>query len=547
MGVRSRSKSKRRRRATPPPSAAAAGVDLISDLSDDLLVRVLELLPDARDAVRTHALSRRWRALWTRVAALRFVDSNRRREFREPGGLERFVAFVDHALAFRAAEKEPALEHLAISFNLSLSDDEEASSDSEQLVPPSIEAVQGWIRYAMQHAVRSLNFELILPWPSTDEDDNGGDDDNYSNGNPVMTLDDLVSSAKLETMRLKLRAVNLRLPSVAAFASLTDLSLENVEVEAGDGHLLARLVSSACCPRLHRLRLVGLGLPGMEEALLIDAGALLELSILGIDDLRFLELRTPSLRVLHVKQCYELEGLTVSAHRLEDIKFLVQHPLHIDGDLSSVARLKIELCSSHGHGYLYDHINDGSIRLLECCRLIRCLEVSLQVPKRKQQDVDIIKGSIPQLPHVASLKIHVTLRERSCSDAAAGIASLLEECRSIRYLSLNICYYRKNDPELDRLLCDNSAPIWESHELSLPHLQVAEFEKLMGTDDELQFIRFILKRASGIQKVAFSFDRKSGKKAARMVLNLCLPPLAGGSWTTWTDDANLLYNWRCCA
>jgi len=378
MGVRSRSKSITLPRAGG--GGGGGGADLISELSDDLLVRVLEVLPDARDAVRTHALSRRWRALWTRVAALRF-DSNRwRREFREPGGPGRFVAFVDHALALRAAEKEPALEHLEISFDLSVHE-EEASSDPEQLVPPSTEAAQRWIRYAMQHEVKSLTFKVDLPLPLFN--DEADDDDDFYSGNNVMTLDDLpFSSAKLETMRLNLSAVRLRLPSTAAFASLTDLSLENMEVGAGGGRLLGRLVSSACCPRLHRLRLVGLELAEMEEEeppLLIDAGALLELSLLEFNELLFLQLRTPSLRVLHVKGCYELEELTVSAPRLEDVKFLVRQPLHIDGDLSSVARLEIELSSSQG--YLGDDRNDGSIRLLECCSLIRCLEVSVDVPE----------------------------------------------------------------------------------------------------------------------------------------------------------------------
>ena len=111
------------------------------------------------------------------------------------------------------------------------------------------------------------------------------------------------------------------------------------------------------------------------------------------------------------------------------------------------------------------------------------------------------------------------------------------------HISFHI-FTAEEDPELG-LTRDNSAPSWESHELSLPHLQVAEFEKLMGTDDEHQFIQFILTRTTGIRKVAFGFDQKSGKKAAKMVVNLC-HALAGGSWTTW-NDANLSYNWRRCA
>lgn len=68
--------------------------------------------------------------------------------------------------------------------------------------------------------------------------------------------------------------VKLGLPSTAVFPSLTDLSLEAIVVEAGGDHLLARLVSSACCPGLYRLRLVRLKLQRMEGTLLVDAGAL---------------------------------------------------------------------------------------------------------------------------------------------------------------------------------------------------------------------------------------------------------------------------------
>jgi len=251
MGVRSRrSNSKRRRAATVSigDSGGVGGVDLISGLNDDLLLRILDLVPDAENGVRTHALSRRWRGLWTGVAALRFDFSSWRKLCRSDAAAERYIAFVNGALALRAtAAKEPAfVEDLAISFDIS-------EQETGQLVPLSVEAAQGWIRYAVQHAVKSFILKLMLPWQwrfDLDRDDNDIE-------HPVMTLDEMDNNfAKMETMHLRLGGAELRLPcSTVVFPSLIDLSLEDIEVPAGGGYLLSRLVSSACCPRLHKLRL----------------------------------------------------------------------------------------------------------------------------------------------------------------------------------------------------------------------------------------------------------------------------------------------------
>ncbi|KAK3141507.1 hypothetical protein QOZ80_4BG0334820 [Eleusine coracana subsp. coracana] len=184
MGVRSG--SKRRRKAM---TAAAdrtihltGGADLISDLGDDVLLRILDLLPDARDAVRTGVLSRRWRGLWKRLTnALRFNNSSiRPPEFlvANGGGTEPFVDFVNGALAQIHAA---AVQHLAISFT------------ANTLTPKSEEAMEGWIR----HAVKSFVLELSTPFELF-----------YGPQQPVLTLDGLPSPAKLETLRLFSRHIN---------------------------------------------------------------------------------------------------------------------------------------------------------------------------------------------------------------------------------------------------------------------------------------------------------------------------------------------------
>jgi hypothetical protein len=119
------------------------------------------------------------------------------------------------------------------------------------------------------------------------------------------------------------------------FTSLTDLSLEWIMMEAGSVRLLARLLSSASCPRLQKLRMRKLCLDAFDEEMLLEADMLSELRI---QDVKFLslKLRTPSLKVFHLYQPWH-QPLTISAPRLEELE--VSFPrgsplgwLSVDGD-----------------------------------------------------------------------------------------------------------------------------------------------------------------------------------------------------------------------
>ncbi|CAL5030035.1 unnamed protein product [Urochloa decumbens] len=509
------------------------GADLISDLCDDVLVRILELLPDAGDAARTAALSRRWRGLWTRLPALRF-DSGSRPEFSAGNGgahatALRYVAFVDDALALRAAKPEPAVEHLAISFAV------------KRPVPPRVvvEAAQEWIHDAVRHAVRSFTLELHLPMDYIRKP-------GMTKEKSAMVLDGFAGSAKLETMRLALGGAIVQLPAAATFRSLTELTLEAIDINiaSGDGRLLDRLLSSACCPQLQKLRLKELML-AWQDKFLLEACSLLEMSCEDVGGLGpyDMELRTPSLRVLRMVSIGVPGEFKISAPRLEEIVFLQCLPLYIevDGELPCMRSLKVELYS---HGYAEAGQNDFSISLLTaCCTSVRCLDVDLHVTEREEEQelIDIIYGQIPHFPHVVSLAICLTLWELHSN--RVGVAEILTKCSNLKYLCIsNKMEQDVGTLELHNFLCDHP-DYWKLHDISLARLQEVEFMGLAGTDCELRFMQAVLRTSTQLQKVTVSFDPEYMMKSGRDAIAL-IPPLRGGKWTP--RSAYLSYEWKYC-
>ncbi|KAL6636645.1 hypothetical protein ACP70R_024217 [Stipagrostis hirtigluma subsp. patula] len=448
--------------------ASAGGDDLISGLPDDALLRILGLVAaaDARDAARTGALSRRWRGLWARVPSLRF-SSVSLPEFRSESANveERFIAVVDDVLA-RRAQSGVRVERLEISLVTPW-----PCRESEPPVVPCVRAAEGWIRYAAQRAVASLVVSLHL-------------DEYYyrSDHHASLALGDLPSSANLETMSLMLGGVRVRLPATAAFESLVDLTLESMIVLGDSSHLLARLISSECCPRLQKLSMSGIGFDGK---LLVEAGELLELSLGEMGGLSSMELKTPNLRVLHGRNCSELSELRVSAP------------------------------SIYGQGR-----------------------------------VDVIKDRIPQLPRFTSLIVDVnTAGERHSS--RDGLASLLTRFNCLRYLrlQLNVFCSDEEETETSTFVCDHPINDWKSTDISLAHLQEAEFRGLTGTDCELRFLKFLLASTKDLQKVIVGFNKEYSPEGSRDDFQHML--LEAGTWTPTLDaddlyvwDANESYVWR---
>ncbi|KAF8733126.1 hypothetical protein HU200_015497 [Digitaria exilis] len=354
-----RSAKRARRPTTPPDAGDDAAVDLISGLDDDVLLRVLSLLPDASDAVRTGALSRRWRGLWTRVAALRFAPrpgftgattAAAGAAAEQRAAIERYAAFIDGVVA-RRAQSGCAIESLSIVYTTSGIQKQrtpayvtdplaipgptwwpKAERDMQQLMPSCVRAARCWICNAFRHGVKSFVLDLRLPpapppmrvppvpplysWWGYYGDEEEEED--------VLLLDGLPCPDRLETLHLALGDARLRLPSTVKFASLAHLSLERINITTGGAHLLGRLVSSASCPHLQKLRMRNIYLRGgVNEEMRIEANVLSELWIDTVAVLTSLKLTTPRLRALHMYEC-SYEVLTISAPRLEELAISFQ-------------------------------------------------------------------------------------------------------------------------------------------------------------------------------------------------------------------------------
>ncbi|CAN6214984.1 unnamed protein product [Urochloa humidicola] len=151
------------------------GVDLISGLDDDVLLRILVLVGDASDAVRMGALSRRWLRLSTRVPALRFISRpvpSSATGTELCAAMDEYASFVNNILDRRTTQSDCAVESLDILYKTTDSEYERTRDyrqmpeyNMEQMMPASVHAAQGWIRYAFQHGVRSFALDLRLPEP----------------------------------------------------------------------------------------------------------------------------------------------------------------------------------------------------------------------------------------------------------------------------------------------------------------------------------------------------------------------------------------------
>ncbi|KAJ4873373.1 putative FBD-associated F-box protein [Raphanus sativus] len=190
-------------------------MDRISQLHDELLLKILAMLPTMKDVVDTMFLSKRWQFLWMMVPRIVYNDNYKNPKYGS------FSLFVDRSF-FR--HEAPVIE--ALRFKLG------SICGSED--------IQAWMRSAAKRCVRELTIQI----------------DTFSNKDPVLLPWSLYSGgcSMLVTLNISKAILVDDLDSPISFPSLKTLSLKSIKYPSGEFvkkllsncHVLEDLVVEQC-------------------------------------------------------------------------------------------------------------------------------------------------------------------------------------------------------------------------------------------------------------------------------------------------------------
>ncbi|XP_052137847.1 uncharacterized protein LOC127756541 [Oryza glaberrima] len=457
-------------------SPAVAAVDLISGLSDDVLLHIHGFLPAASDVARTSVLSTRWRHLWALSPALRFAVAPL--SGADVAAARRLVPAVDSVLARRdaAGGADADVKDLEISFP----HDRAAADD---IITPA--RVAAWLRFAERRVTGA--FMLELPFE----------------------LD------MFTAMRLALGGADLAVPPAiaAAFPALTDVHLSHARLDGGargDDLRLCNLLSSSCCPRLRRLRLSHIG--GLPTLRLDAAATLEELHLRHLTGTWCLQVDAPGLRSLAVEETSlyfgpEPEATTrIAAPRLDALTYRCSDPggetnLRFDGGRVEELRL-----ASHAvHGGTNNAVAAWFLR--QCAAVVDRLDVELTVPVGKLIiDHEDIMKDIPELLNVTDLRINV---EASMSPhrAGASLAKLIAKCCKAECLFINISDQGRNQCVNSMCICDQPEG-WEKETISLECLRIVEISSFLPCKDQIRLMHLLLSNAPVLERMTVTIYKQ---------------------------------------
>ncbi|CAN6329239.1 unnamed protein product [Urochloa humidicola] len=593
---------------TTPTMAA----DVISDLPDKLLLRILSFLPAASEVARTSVLSRRWLHLWPKAVGLRFaVGSKPVRSYRyTQADRDKACQLITAAAAVLAsrASSGPDVEDLEVSFIYSSSyntyiDNPFIGYSFRHYHAADITSghVASWLEFAASHVIGQVTiavptvpkkrqhypyYSMVDEEDQEDVDEKEDEEEKDEDGVTDMTpeeeeekqvwhpppdyeyndeheedrvlLVELPCSMRARKMSLTLGKATLTVPvtSAGSFEALTDVLLSHAKVDGatGDGLRLGHLFSSSCCPQLRKLQLKYID--GLTKLHLDAAGTLLELRLLGLDDLQSLDLATPGLRVLDINACFCINSVTISAPQLETLacdKLCPVERLSFDG-AASVQHIK-DLHLSHvffrpkskeGKDEEDQNYLSAAVWLLRHCTAMDHLEVEIVWPhfwpsqkkQHEEEEVDYEDNMmhIPQLSNIRNLKIRLNNPWSHGHTIGATITKLITKCPQLEDISIEICC--STEDCLDQNCICNQPKGWEGHKLPLERLRNVDFRYFVPYDSQIQLVSLFLTEAPALERMTLVLHTRSIQGSVPVPFKI---PSYGGCWLpiAWETDMEL--------
>ncbi|TVU38536.1 hypothetical protein EJB05_11911, partial [Eragrostis curvula] len=354
--------------------------DRISDLPDDLLLRILGRLQSTAQAARTSVLSRRWCRVWVHVPEL----------FLTYGAPQYDAALVlDRVDAALAACSAAAVGRLEIAMPY------DRSRHLLRHIP--VDRVARWLRFASQRLTGELRLSLgrIL----------------YSGEKLVLPICERITAMEL---RLLGHMLEFRLPVTSAFSALVTLRIEVSSVNACE----LENVLSCRCPHLKELylRWVSLHITG-PQVFYISCKSLerLELSVASRVELH---VDAPDLQIFTTHQLYDAY---IAAPKLSEV---IWYSYAYDP-----SRQRFTKAGSHLRR-LQTNTKVGAMALMKRFDTVDELQLSIDLPQATQE-----YGRFREVINkLANCKVLVVEFFGRCHTLKLIVLQILSKCTSVRKL-----------------------------------------------------------------------------------------------------------------
>ncbi|KAI3851466.1 hypothetical protein MKX03_019210 [Papaver bracteatum] len=437
----------------------AHGVDHISTLPDDVLIRILSLVP-TEQAVLTSLLSKRWKFLWTSMPELDFdydrfwqkFDALNLDDDDDDDIKRRFLDFVQHV--FSLHELEP-LQNLRLAFDIDVFDD--YMFEASMLV-----------RFAMRSNCLTIDLEL--------SDSSLYAEDSEYTLPPCFFPHRSVSQLKLTGCKF--------IPSLyRSFTSVNVVKLTHVELQKDSVY---DLVSK--CSRLEELHLIRCKIPSSFFELNApesDLKCLVLQSCLGNGGFGFehASIHIPTLLQLKYKGSFKSGYLSI---------YNSENLIEAEVDIS---------CSLHNEHQLL-------------CKLLKDLKnVKSLTLFSHNLEVLNINGGISLRTPLNNLK-HLAVKLRKVNKEALGLVFLLRSSPYLENLSLSIDFdtFMLPDNEMLSQVYNINEEIIEKRHLLPPewiaHLTKIRIENFQGLKVEMKFVELFLRSSLCLKEMVICISSK---------------------------------------